>query len=123
MTLLIPLWTGEDNRHPAFYDHGTQVCLRCPLHPDTCQEMVEPNGVRGRAHVPDCLLAYAVWMLDGDADKVLSAADDVARQIGNDKMFVALYEAAIDDLSEQQIRQKRPVKAYRGPVLELARAA
>lgn len=104
---LIPLWQDERNRRAAFYDHGTQVCLRCPLHPLTCAEMIEPNGIRARAHIPDCLLAYALWMLEGEADEVLGLADDVARRIGNDKMFVALFEQAIDDISEAQIQAYR----------------
>jgi len=121
---LIPLWTDERNRRAAFYDHGTQVCLRCPLHPLTCAEMIEPNGIRSRARVPDCLLGYAIWMLEGDADEVLAIADDIARRIGNNKMFVAMFEQAIDNLSEVQIRQRKPVRRLADRlVMELARAA
>lgn len=125
---LIPLWTDETNRRAAFYDHGTQVCLRCPLHPLTCAEMIEANGVRSRAHIPDCLQAYALWMIEGEADVVLAIADDVAQKIGDNKMFVALFEQAIDDISEEQIRQQGQARTYRRPasklVIEgLARAA
>lgn len=40
------------------YD-GTSICLSCPLHPDTCDELTDPSQAKRLKQAPDCLITYA----------------------------------------------------------------